>query len=54
MKRLFLIIVLILFMAVSVFAQGSFPAVEVYKETSKGVVLIVAQKDKKSSMAGAG
>lgn len=54
MKSLFSIVVLVLFSATSVPAEGGFPAVEVYKGTSRGVVLIVAQKDRKSSMAGAG
>jgi len=54
MKRLILIITALLFSVTPVLAQSGFPAVEVYKGTSKGVVLIVSQINKKSSMAGAG
>lgn len=53
MKRMLLVMSLLVFLGNFVFAQG-FPAVKVYKGTSKAVVLIVAQKDKKSSMIGAG
>jgi serine protease Do len=53
MKRMLLMMSLLLFLGNLVFAEG-FPAVKVYKGTSKAVVLIVAQKDKKSSMIGAG
>ncbi len=51
-KIIFIPFLLVIFCASS-FAEG-FPAVEVYKNNSKAVVLIVAQKDKKSSMIGAG
>jgi serine protease Do len=53
MKKMLLMFSLLVVFSGQVFAEG-FPAVKVYKETSKAVVLIVAQKDKKSSMIGAG
>jgi len=53
MKKAFLSLALILFLAVPS-AVLAFPAVEVYKNTSRAVVLIIAQKDRKSSMIGAG
>ncbi|GBE00147.1 putative periplasmic serine endoprotease DegP-like precursor [bacterium BMS3Abin07] len=53
MKKLSLIILFVVFICIPSFSYG-FPAVRVYKSKSKAVVLIISQKDSKSSMLGAG
>ncbi|MGE5892580.1 MAG: S1C family serine protease [bacterium] len=53
MRKTFFVGVMIAVAVNASFAQ-SFPAVEVYEDTAPAVVLIVAQKDGKGSMAGAG